>query len=79
MLLPAKNNACVFALFESTSQLISLSRETNHFVFVLSSCIVLFCFYFCLQARDEFSALLSSTEDWLYDEGEDEKKQVKIV
>ena len=65
--------------FESNSQLISLSGETNHFVFVLSSGIVLFCFSFCLQARDEFSALLSSTEDWLYDEGEDEKKQVLIA
>ena len=39
-------------------------------------CIVL---SFCSQARDEFSALLSSTEDWLYDEGEDEKKQVNIA
>ena len=61
------------------SRIVNLSlyagKQTILF-FVLSSCIVLFCFYFCLQARDEFSALLSSTEDWLYDEGEDEKKQV---
>ena len=65
--------------FESNCQLISLSRETNHFVFVLSRFIVIFCFSFFSQARDEFSALLSSTEDWLYDEGEDEKKQVNIA
>lgn len=28
------------------------------------------------QDREEFSSLLTATEDWLYDEGEDEKKQV---
>jgi len=34
--------------------------------------------YITEAAKDEFSAILSSTEDWLYDEGEDEKKQVYI-
>ena len=31
-----------------------------------------------LQDKEEFSAILMSTEDWLYDEGEDEKKQVYL-
>ena len=31
-----------------------------------------------LQEREKFSALLTSTEDWLYEEGEDQNKQVYL-
>ena len=30
------------------------------------------------QDREQFSSLLTQTEDWLYDEGEDQLKQVYI-
>ena len=34
--------------------------------------------YYCLQLREEFSKLLSETEDWLYNEGEDQAKKVYV-
>ena len=33
---------------------------------------------FLLQDREKFSQQLTETEDWLYEEGEDQKKQVYI-
>ena len=32
--------------------------------------------WWCLQSREQFLKLLSDTEDWLYEEGEDESKTV---
>ena len=31
-----------------------------------------------MQARESFQSLLSATEDWLYDEGEDQSKKVYV-
>ena len=36
------------------------------------------CVYLYFQERSTLNSLLATTEDWLYDEGEDQTKQVYV-
>ena len=44
----------------------------------MQSFINVFIYVFFFQDRESFSRMLEDTENWLYDEGEDQNKQVYL-